>query len=117
MVERVKYSLEHDGLPIAKALAEASTPDANYGHGNITPGDVEMAMTKHGPGPVWFAWSGTKEDAVYTAITGNGPTSEANAVFFAHAREIVLELVAEVARLRLLQSMAEHSSSADGEPR
>lgn len=38
--------------------------------------------------------------AAFAAITGNGPTSAANARFFAGARQIVLELVAAVREAR-----------------
>ena len=80
-------------------LAEQSTPTTGYGSDSITPTDVEMAMTK-GSGPVWFAWTGTKDDALYTAVTGNGPCSEANARFYSFARDAVLALGREVLRLR-----------------
>jgi hypothetical protein len=40
------------------------------------------------------------EEALFTAITGNGPTSEANARFIALARTAMPLLLAEVARLR-----------------
>lgn len=100
-MERVEYDVERDGIEIARQLAEASTPSTSWGSDEITPGDVEIAMTK-GDGPVWFAWSGTMEDARYTAITGNGPTSRANALFYGHARTMVLGLVGEVERLRAL---------------
>lgn len=101
---RTKYDVKRDGIEIARKLAGASTPETNYGSDEITPGDVETAMTK-GTGPVWFAWSGPKDDAVFTAITGNGPTSEANAVFFAHARDMVLALADEVEMLRELAAL------------
>jgi hypothetical protein len=41
--------------------------------------------------------TGDAEDPVTVAITGNGPTSEANAQFFAGARECVLKLCAALA--------------------
>lgn len=97
---RVSYSVARDGLDIAEKLARASSPETRYGQNTITPGDVEIAMTKGQGELVWFTWTGTREDASFTAITGNGPTSEANALFYAHARDIVLELAAEVRRLR-----------------
>lgn len=40
------------------------------------------------------------DDAVQPCVTGNGPTAEDNAWFFAHAREDVLALIAEVRRLQ-----------------
>ena len=40
------------------------------------------------------------EKALYAAITGNGPTSEANARFFAGARVALLEAIDEIERLQ-----------------
>ena len=63
------------------------------------PGDIEHLLTSHGDGPVWCAWTGPEEDERYAALTGNGPTSEANARFFACARDIVIALIEDRRRL------------------
>ena len=47
-------------------------------------------------------WWAADDTTLYTALTGNGPTSEANAAFIAMARDAVPALVAEVRRLRSL---------------
>lgn len=41
-----------------------------------------------------------EESCLSTAITGNGPTSEANAIFIANAPTDIAALIAEIARLR-----------------
>jgi hypothetical protein len=51
---------------------------------------------------VFGALVGQGEDELCVALTGNGPTSEANAEFFGSARKIVLGLVSEVDRLKTL---------------
>lgn len=43
-----------------------------------------------------------EESCLSTAITGNGPTSEANAIFIANAPTDIAALIAEVAELRKL---------------
>jgi hypothetical protein len=63
----------------------------------------------HGSGPVHLTWCPEHpltqglyprpEHAVVPAITGNGPTSEANAVFVAAARSDVPWLLEEITRL------------------
>lgn len=42
------------------------------------------------------------EQAVFSAVTGNGPTSKANAEFIALARTALPEALAEIERLRIL---------------
>lgn len=54
-------------------------------------------------------------DGKVTAYTGNGPTSEANAIFYAGAREAALLLVAEVRRLGKIE-VAARAVLADLEP-
>lgn len=67
----------------------------------------------HGSGPVWLVtapehpgtiggWDDRPAHAVTTCITGNGPTSEANAVFYANAPADIRDLIAEVRALRLM---------------
>ena len=53
---------------------------------------------------LWSVWceQDRPDGSSVIAITGNGPTSEANAEFFASARKVVLGLVSEVDRLRTI---------------
>ena len=82
-----------------KALAEGATEPTGYAQDTVTAEELAELLAKN-PGPVWFVWGGTVEDSLYVAITGNGPTSEANARFHSVARASVLALAAEVERLR-----------------
>lgn len=91
--------MNEDTLGEILALATASTPCDGYG-----PVEKETA---HGladktsdRSQLWTSWAGPREDALITAITGNGPTSEANARFYSCARGAVISLVEEVRRLR-----------------
>lgn len=89
-------------LAALKALAEGATEPTGYAGwepAEVTGEELAELLAK-GTGKVWFVWSGTVEDSLYVAITGNGPTSEANARFHSVARASVLALVAEVERLR-----------------
>lgn len=93
--ENVALAIEH---------ARRSTPDLKWGGVEHKPGEVEELLSK-GAGKVWLAWTGPKDAALYAAVTGNGPTSEANALFFAHARDVVIALGEEVQRLRELEEL------------
>ena len=71
-------------------------------------------------GPIYIVYSkGVVSDfdpagviPLYSAITGNGPTSEANAEFYSVARENSIVLIAEVRRLRaLLAEQIEYSKA------
>ena len=70
----------------------------NLSHGS---GDVYGVMAPEHPGTV-DGWAERPEHAVMVCLTGNGPTSRANAEFFAHAAEDVGALLAEVRRLNAL---------------
>lgn len=83
-------------------------------------------MLSYGSGPVHGAWApghpltrGTHprpEHAVMPAITGNGPTSEANAKFIAAARTDVLALLEHIAALEgALTPSAETKGAYSGE--
>lgn len=80
-------------------LATASSQATDYGvvsrddaHGLAAKTSDELML--------WCSWLGPKDDSSITAITGNGPTSEANARFYSCARGAVISLVEEVKRLR-----------------
>jgi hypothetical protein len=94
----------------ALGLATASTACTGYHASDDHMSDADLAeLRAKGEGPLWYAWSGTKEDSLAVAITGNGPTSHANAKFFACAREVVIALGEEVQRLRVgIAAMAAH---------
>jgi hypothetical protein len=77
-------------------LALAAT-DAS-GWGEMKTDDLHALA---GESPLLFAaWQHAPGGPLVVAITGNGPTSEANAEFMASARKIVLGMVSEVDRLR-----------------
>jgi hypothetical protein len=68
----------------------------------------------HGSGEVWgvvvpINGKAIDDECAYSAITGNGPTSEANAKFYSVARENTLTLIAQVraltAELRIERGM------------
>lgn len=81
------------------ALATASSPATDYGQ--VSRDDAIGLADKTSPEPMlWCSWLGPVDDSLITAITGNGPTSEANARFYSCARGAVVSLVAEVRRLR-----------------
>jgi hypothetical protein len=96
-------------LAAIKARADAATEGpwefgtAPHPDSNETKAEY-VANASCGDGPLWVAWAPNLTDDGYaylvTGITGDGPTSEANATFIAHAREDVPKLVAEVKQLR-----------------
>ena len=85
----------------AKELATASSPAQAFGKYKAS--DIVEIHQK--AEELWGLWigetgqTGTKENVI-VAITGNGPTSEANAQFFVDARTMVLGLIDEVEHLR-----------------
>lgn len=83
----------------AVALAESASLVTSYCADDITPEDLGIARA-NGEGPIWYCWAGTKQDPLFVAITGNGPTSERNAAFFSCARDVVITLGEELQRLR-----------------
>jgi hypothetical protein len=98
----------------AIVLARASTPDLKYGGIEHAPGEIERLVARGDGKKVWVAWVGPKEEALYAAMTGNGPTSEVNAMFFAHARDIVITVGEDWQRYRqaLMRIVRESSDSA-----
>lgn len=60
--------------------------------------DLSVVSGKSVPG-LFVVSTGPHDDALFVAITGNGPTSEDNAHFFAHARTDVPALAAAVREL------------------
>lgn len=63
---------------------------------------VDLAVAATERSMLWTAWSKDGEETLVVAVTGNGPTSRANAEFFASARKVVLGLISEVDRLRTI---------------
>lgn len=95
-----RFELTDENVANALEVAKRSTPALHWGPAPYEPGDMEKLMAKSGGPAVYCAWAGPKEDEVYAALTGNGPTSEINALFFAHARDIVIALIEEREELR-----------------
>lgn len=89
-----------------RALASAATPNLCVGLFASDNQKKQVAMFKESlekrpEGKVWCCCAEIpgkpiSEEALYAAITGNGPTSEANARFFAVARELVLSLLQQL---------------------
>jgi hypothetical protein len=111
--EPSRFELTEENVKNAYDLAKRSTPGLRWGPAPYEPGDMEKLMAKSGGPAVYCAWTGPKEDEVYAALTGNGPTSEVNALFFAHARDIVIELIDERHRLRAAAKKAVESLTYD----
>lgn len=93
--------MTNDTIAEIEGLALASSPATDCGL--VTKDDAAglADKTDQGQPMLWCAWFGPKDGASITAITGNGPTSEANARFYSRARGAVLELVGEVRRLQV----------------
>lgn len=96
-------------LDAIRARADAATPGpwvpamAPSAESFETPAEYLM-KTMYGKGlPLWVAWAPNDTDDgfayVVPAVTGDGPTSEANAEFIANARQDVPALLAEVTAL------------------
>lgn len=63
---------------------------------------------------LWCAWVDSHEGPLVVSVSGNGPTSAANAEFHASARKVVLGLVSEVDRLRtIIRNMQANGHAAD----
>lgn len=108
-------SFTDEDLTKIRAFAESSTPGVAYGvyPGGSDPDEQLVELGKSlsfGVGEIYCVCAplgdGTPiEDAAqFSAITGNGPTSEDNAKFYSLARELVISLVDEV---RIQRSVAE----------
>ncbi len=111
--EPSRFELTDENVSKALDIARRSTPGLRWGEAPWTPGDFEKLAAK-GTGPVFCAWTGPKEDEVYAALTGNGPTSEINALFFSHARDIVIALIEERAELRKRLAATEMPGKPEG---
>ena len=104
-----------------RALADGATRGPlrlaryeEFDNNGVTAAEHVAENLSHGSGPVWGVmapehpltvggWDARPEHAVVTCITGNGPTSERNAAFYAAAPTIAadaLAMHAEIARLR-----------------
>lgn len=84
-------------IDTARKLALASTPDTRWGQMKA----ADLHALAEPEAMLWAVFTPVEDDANdVCAITGNGPTSEANAQFFVDARAIVLGLVEEIDRLK-----------------
>jgi hypothetical protein len=86
----------------AKAISLALASTETEGWGEMLTKDLHaIAGTSE---KLWSVWKDQDrpDGASVVAITGNGPTSEANAEFFVNAKKIVLGLVSEVDRLQTI---------------
>lgn len=102
-----RFEASDENVALAIEHAKRSTPELKWGACEHEPGEIERLIAKE-PGPCWMAWTGPKDSALYAAIAGNGPTSEVNALFFAHARDIVISVGEDWQRYRkALQSIAD----------
>ncbi len=85
-------------------LAKASTDPSGWG-------EMDTAWV-HGlagdPGKLWTAFfdEDHPDGCLVVAVTGNGPTSKANAEFLASARKVVLGLLEEIDRLETINRNA-----------
>jgi hypothetical protein len=89
-------------LSLIEQLATAATAGelvVGQADPRYRPIDWMMECLSHGHGKV-FCVAEDGGEARIMAVTGNGPTSEANARFVSVARKAVLALTAEVRRLR-----------------
>lgn len=122
-----KDGLSEDELADAEAAATASTPgELKWGLERFASREgalAKMAETlAHAESlELHSVFRDDPDMSVFTAYTGNGPTSAANARFYAGARSCVLSLVAEVRRQRTLvewgRDHTEHARDARDEAR
>ena len=81
----------------ARLLALESTPDTKWGQMKA----ADLYAIAEPDAMLWTVFTPIGDDEAHVcAITGNGPTSEANAQFFVDARAIVLGLLDEIDRLK-----------------
>lgn len=83
-------------IATAHRLAYASTPSPEWGPMKA----ADLHSLAEPDAMLWTVFTPVEDGNDVCAITGNGPTSEANAQFFVDARAIVLGLVEEVDRLK-----------------
>lgn len=87
---------KRENIETARRLALASTPDTRWGQMNA----FDLTALTDPDAMLWTVFTPVDDDENdVCAITGNGPTSEANAQFFVDARAIVLGLLDEIDRL------------------
>ena len=102
-LDAVEATISDDQLSAWMEVAGAASPAAlQYGPSR---GDgrafILDAYNKGPSGPVHAVWFGDPDDALIVAVTGNGPTSEANAKHIAWSSpRNVAALIAEVRALR-----------------
>lgn len=101
--------MKADDLEVIRWVTLASTRPTGCGIADLstTPKDQcvlrEMASKSPTPeAPIWVTWGPPdhRGDGIALAITGNGLHGEANAVFFAGARDVILSLCDETERLQ-----------------
>lgn len=96
-----RYEMNAGNLEEAIAMAEASTPGLRWGSCELTEEDSKKMLSRGVGDDIFMAWASDEAgETLSAAVTGNGPTSEANARFFAHARDIVIALGREVIEYR-----------------
>ena len=96
-----------ESVALAIESARRSTPDLKYGACDIEMKDWEEVLGRMVGPQIFTAWTGPTDEPLYAAVTGNGPTSEVNALFFSLARDMVIALGEEVQRLRELETIVE----------
>lgn len=97
--------IDAETIKMLRDLATAATPSTVHGMFRSDERDEQIAQfaetLDYGSGKCWVVCAPVEgkpieEEALYSAITGNGSTSEANAKFYAHARHNMLLLLDEI---------------------
>lgn len=86
---------------LAEVISLATASGRCDGYGRVRKDDAAALADATSPDPcLWYAYQVDGEgEYLACAVTGNGPTSEANARFYSAARHVVLSLVEEIRRL------------------
>lgn len=104
MKTEARYEMTQENTVEAIAMARASTPGCRWGSVARTEAEFQAALDAGIGDTVWCTWipdpDPKSDETLFVGVTGNGPTSEANARFLAHARDIVIALGEEVLELR-----------------
>ncbi len=117
---RQNMALTADDLASIRELAEAASPgELSWGAMRAEHvaqlADKTAAIDGTDPTEMWTTWLGPADDALIVAVTGNGPTSKANARFFSRARMAVLALLDEIAeRDRRIANLSGPSKDQQG---
>ncbi len=98
--EPFKFEITPDNLAQARGLATDSSAGLSFGNMPMDTDEWARVFNASASRTSWIAWCGPTDEAMVAAVTGNGPTSETNAAFFAVARPVVLALLDEVERLQ-----------------